>query len=251
MTVDRTALVTGAGTGIGCAVALELAARGDRLVLVGRTRETLERVAKAIDAGGGEAVVVDADVTDVASVDAIDEVATTVDILINNAAAYAGFALVEDGSDEEFDDVHATVVGGARRLIRHVVPGMKSRGFGRIVNVGSLAAELGGPGQAAYAAAKAGLIGLTRTVALESARFGVTVNLVQPGLIDTDRIDRAVDEAVRERLIRNIPARRIGTPDEIAHAVAFLTSEQASYITGALVPVSGGLGLGLFAGGAS
>jgi 3-oxoacyl-[acyl-carrier protein] reductase len=245
--VSRTAVVTGAGTGIGSASDVELADLGVRTVLVGRTRDKLERTAKQIEANGGQADVLVADVRDPRCLLALDETAPAVDVLVNNAAMYAKFAVTERIPDDDYTQVYATVVDGARRLIQHALPGMKERGFGRIVNIGSPVSELGGSGQAAYATAKAALVGLTRTVAIEGARFGVTANLVQPGLIDTDRVIKAVDPGVRDRILGGLPARRQGTPEEVAHAVAFLASERAGYVTGTVLPVSGGLGLGVFA----
>jgi 3-oxoacyl-[acyl-carrier protein] reductase len=246
----RTAVVTGAGRGIGRAIARELAGRGASTVLVGRTRERLEGTAAAIERCGGVARVVEADVREPGCLAAIDASAPVVDVLVNNAAAFAPFAVLERGVDADFAGVLATVVDGARRLIGHVLPGMKERAFGRIVCVGSLAGELGGAGQGAYAIAKAALVGLTRTVAIEASAFGVTANLVQPGLIDTERVAEAIDPAVRDRIVRSIPVGRIGRPEEVAYVVAALVSPRAGYVTGAVVPVTGGLGFGLFAGGA-
>jgi 3-oxoacyl-[acyl-carrier protein] reductase len=114
------------------------------------------------------------------------------------------------------------------------------------VSVGSLASELGGKGQAPYACAKAALSGLIRTLAVEASRFGVTANLVLPGLIATERVAEAIDERTQDRILGRVPARRMGTPEEVAHAVAFLASPAGAYITGAVLPVSGGLGLGLY-----
>ena len=170
---------------------------------------------------GGFARALAADVRESSWLHELDALFPRVDVLVNNASAYAPFALVENGVENDFAQVHATVVDGARRLIQHVLPGMKKRGFGRIVNIGSLASELGGAGQAAYASAKAALVGLTRTVAVEAARHGVTVNVVQPGLIDTERIAEAVDNRTRERILSGVPLRRIGTPEEVAYTVAF------------------------------
>jgi 3-oxoacyl-[acyl-carrier protein] reductase len=242
----RTAVVTGASRGIGRAIASVLAADGADVVLVGRTAASLDEAAADIERAGGNATVVTADVTDPGWPKLLDGVTSGVDVLVSNAAAFAPYAVAERVTDDDFAMVHGAVVDGTRRAMQHVLPGMKERGFGRIVSIGSLAGELGGAGQSAYAAAKAALVGLTRSVAVEAAPFGVTVNLVVPGLIATERVADAVSDDVQQRILRRIPARRVGTPEDVAHVVAFLASPAAAYVTGASVPVSGGLGLGLF-----
>ncbi|HKE01140.1 MAG TPA: SDR family oxidoreductase, partial [Planctomycetota bacterium] len=177
--------------------------------------------------------------------DALRRAAPDVDVLIHDAAAYAPYALVERADEEAGEAVLDVVVRAALRLSRHVLPGMKQRGFGRIVFVGSAAATLGASGQAAYAAAKAALSGLARSIACESARHGVTCNVVEPGLVATERIDEAVPAATRRRILEKVAAGREATPEEIAAVVAFLASPRASYVNGATIPVTGGLGLGV------
>ena len=174
--------------------------------MVGRDRARLDDTAHCIEQSGGRADVLVADVRTPSYFGELDALATTVDVVVHNASAYAPFALSEGVADEEFANVYATVVDGARRLVQHVLPGMKARRFGRIVCVGSMAGELGGAGQAPYAIAKAALVGLIRTVAVEAAAYGVTANVVQPGLIDTERVAEAIDPQVRERLVRGVPA---------------------------------------------
>jgi 3-oxoacyl-[acyl-carrier protein] reductase len=244
--VEHTAVVTGAGRGIGRAIARRLAAAGAELVLVGRNEERLFETARLIAEQDGKARVLCADVTDAGFTAALHGCAPELDIVVCNAAAYAPFAYLEKCSEHDFERVFATVVHATRRLIQHVIGGMKARGFGRVVCVGSLASELGGKGQAPYASAKAALAGLIRTTAIESARFGVTANLVLPGLIDTERVAEAIDSHLQERILGRVPARRKGTPEEVAQAVAFLVSPASGYVTGTLLPVAGGLGLGLF-----
>jgi NAD(P)-dependent dehydrogenase (short-subunit alcohol dehydrogenase family) len=200
----------------------------------------LEETADLVRAAGGCAEVVVGDVRDASLLTDLARLAPAVDVLVNSAAAYAPYAVVERLTDDQFAEVYATVVDGARRLIQHVLPGMKARTFGRIITIGSLASDLGGAGQAPYAAAKAALVGLTRTVAIEAAPHGVTANLVQPGLIATERVAEAVRPDVQDRIVLGVPARRIGTPEEVAYAVAFLASDRAGYITGAVLPVAGG-----------
>lgn len=243
----RTALVTGASRGIGRAIALELAQRGARVIAVARGEQALRDTCSAIDALGGRADAIVCDVRDAALLERLDELAPSIDVLVNNAAAFAQFAALERASTAEIESVLDVGVRAPLRLIAHLLPGMKQRGFGRIVNIGSLAAEVGSGGQVAYSTAKSALIGMTRSVAAEGARHGVTCNLVEPGLIATERIDAAVEPRTRARILANVAQQRIGTVEEVAYVVACLCSPRASYVTGATVPVSGGLGLGLYA----
>ncbi len=239
----RTALVTGGGTGIGAAVARELAARGARVVLVGRSPERLETVATSVRESGGEALALPGDVRELALLDALDAVCERVDVLVGNAAVFAPYAPLEDVALADITDVLEVDLAAALRLARHVLGGMKARGWGRIVHVGSVAGSLGAANQVAYSTAKAGLEGLTRAVAVEAARFGVTCNLVEPGLVGTERALANISAATRADLTRATPAARPGTPQEIAHAVAFLASDAAAAITGATLPLDGGIGL--------
>jgi NAD(P)-dependent dehydrogenase (short-subunit alcohol dehydrogenase family) len=243
---ERVAVVTGGGTGIGRAIALELARRGARLVVVGRRGELLGETARRIESEGGSASALEADIRGVEWLAALDEVAPTVDVLVSNAAAFATFAPVEHVSEHEIAAVLDTDLGAVLRLTAHVLPGMKQRGHGRIVNIGSLAGSLGAAGQVAYAAAKSGLSGLTRSVALEGGRFDVTCNLLELGLVATSRIEDAIDAVTRAKLLASTPVGRMGTPEEVAAVVAFLVGPNAGFVTGATLPVSGGLGLGLY-----
>ncbi|MCA8981255.1 MAG: SDR family oxidoreductase [Planctomycetes bacterium] len=242
----KTALVTGAARGIGRAVALELASAGAHLVLLARTADALESVRAEVEAAGGTAVAHVADLTEPALLDELDRVAPKVDVLVNNAACFATYGPVEDVAAEEIARVMEVDLLAAMKLVRHVLPGMKERGFGRILHVGSVAGSLGGAGQVAYSTAKAGLLGLTVSVAVECARRGVTSNLLELGLVTTERTSAAIDPAIRDALVRNTPVGRPGTPEEVAFAVRFLASPRAAFITGAVLPVSGGLGLGLY-----
>ena len=239
----KRALVTGAGRGIGRAVARALAARGATVVLVGRDEALLARTREIVAGEGGVASVLVADITGPEWLTTVDP---DVDVLVHNAAGFAAYGLLEDLAEDEIGRVFDTILHAATRLSAFHLPGMKSRGFGRIVHIGSLAASRGSRGQVAYAAAKAGLEGLMRSTALEGAAFGVTSNLLELGLVDTERIDQAVRREVRDDIIRRTPVGRMASTEEAAAAVAFLTSPRASYITGAVLPVNGGLGLGLY-----
>jgi 3-oxoacyl-[acyl-carrier protein] reductase len=195
---------------------------------------------------GGEALAVQADVVDSAALDlAFKEVESTwgsVQVLVNNAGVTRDGLLLRMG-DDAWSEVVRTNLDGAFHAIRRAAPAMVKARFGRIVNVGSVAGMLGSAGQVNYAAAKAGLVGLTRSVARELASRNVTCNLVVPGPIDTAMIE-ALPASRREELSRQVPLGRLGTPEEVAAVIAFLVSGLAGYITGALVPVDGGLGMG-------
>lgn len=239
-------MVTGAARGIGRSTALELATAGARVILLARSVDRLAAVRTEIESLGGQAVDFVADLTDPQLFQRLDTVAPEIDILVNNAACFATYGPLERVAEDEIARVLEVDLHVALRLVRHVIGGMKSRGFGRIVHIGSVAGSLGGAGQVAYSTAKAGLIGLTVSVAIECARSGVTSNLLELGLVTTERTSAAIDPEILGALVRNTPVGRPGTPEEVAHAVRFLVSPRAAFITGAVLPVSGGLGLGLY-----
>jgi 3-oxoacyl-[acyl-carrier protein] reductase len=235
------ALVTGASRGIGAAIARALAADGWRVGVNYRAdREGADAVVSGIERDGGQAVALSADV---AAPSAPEELFGALEshfdapvlVLVNNAGISRD-DLTPSLGDEEWDSVLETNLTAAFRLTRRALRPMLRARSGRIVNISSIAGLRANPGQANYAAAKAGLIALTKTAAVEVARRGVTVNAVAPGLIDTEFIGGASKE-----LVDAIPARRIGTPEEVAACVRFLTSEEASYVTGAVLTVDGGL----------
>ena len=244
---SRIAFVTGGSRGIGRACAMALAGDGHRVAVCYRSdKEGAADTVAAITAASGEALAVAADVADPAALDgALKEIEATwgpVQILVNNAGVTRDGLLLRM-SDEQWGEVLRTNLDGAFYAIRRAAPGMIRGRFGRIVNVGSASGATGSAGQVNYAAAKAGLVGLTRSVARELASRNVTCNLVAPGPIATAMLDGVSDERQAE-LTKLVPLARLGTADEVAATVAFLCSEAAGYITGAAIPVDGGLSMG-------
>ncbi len=239
------ALVTGASRGIGRACALRLAKEGFAVAVNYRQGASqAEEVVQEIAAAGGTAFALQGDVAAAGEADRlVREVIgkfARIDVLVNNAGITRD-TLVLRMSDEEFDQVLATNLAGAFRLVRAALKPMLRQRYGRIVNISSIAGMVGNPGQANYSAAKAGMLGLTRAVAKEVASRNITVNAIAPGLIDTDM---SMEIKGRESLVQSIPLGRAGTPEEVAAAVAFLARPEASYITGVTLPVDGGLTAG-------
>ncbi|HEX5760233.1 MAG TPA: 3-oxoacyl-[acyl-carrier-protein] reductase [Thermoanaerobaculia bacterium] len=239
----RTALVTGASQGIGEAVARRLAGQGARVVLAARNEEKLGAVAAAIAAAGGRALAFRLDVSDPAAVGerlkALPEEFAAVDVLVNNAGITADNLLARMGL-EEWERVLRTNLTGAYALSRELVRGMMRRRWGRIVSISSVVGLMGNAGQANYAAAKAGLIGFSKSLARELGSRNITVNVVAPGYVET-AMTAALAEDSRRELTAGIALRRLGAPDDVAWAVAYLASEEAGYVTGHVLNVSGGL----------
>jgi NAD(P)-dependent dehydrogenase (short-subunit alcohol dehydrogenase family) len=241
----RTALVTGAGRGIGRAIALELAQSGARVIACGRDRAALEQTASAAARGQVDMTVLAADITSSGFLTELDRVTGTCDVVVHNATHFPVLGPLEEIPPAEIERVLDVGVRAPLRTSAHVMAGMKSRGFGRIVFIGSIAGTQGAVNQVAYATAKSALHGLVKSMAIEGAPSGVTCNLVEPGLVLTERVLARLTPEKRNALLSGTPMGRAGTPEEIAHVVAFLASPRASYVTGAIVPVTGGLGLGL------
>jgi len=238
----RVALVTGGSRGIGRAVAMTLAARG-ALVVAGARGDHAEAVAAEIRSAGGRGESGTLDVTDQASIEAaiggVIERHGRLDILVNNAGITRDQLAMRMKRDD-WDAVLQTNLTGAFACAQAVMRPMLKQRSGRIVNITSVVGQAGNAGQANYAAAKAGLIGLTKALALELASRNITVNAVAPGLIDTD-MTRAIAAGAQEEWASRIPLKRLGTPDDVASAVAFLASDEAAYITGQVLAVNGGM----------
>jgi 3-oxoacyl-[acyl-carrier protein] reductase len=240
-TQEGVALVTGASRGIGAAIARSLADDGWPVAIGYRSgAEQAEAVRAEIEGAGGRAVTLQADVAEPGAGDALladaqEALGAPVLVLVNNAGVRRD-GLSPQITDDDWDTVVQTNLTAAFRLTRRAVRTMIRARFGRIVNIASIVGIRANPGQANYAAAKAGLIGMTATVAAEVARRGVTVNAVAPGFIQTD-----MTEELSEDWLKLIPARRLGTPEDVAAAVRFLASEDAAYVTGTTLTVDGGL----------
>ena len=246
MLSGKTALVTGAGRGIGKAIAKKLASLGATVVVnYSGSKEKAEETVAEIVAAGGSAEAMQCDVSDFK---ACEELAKAVvakygklDILVNNAGVTRD-GLLMGMSEEDYDKVLDTNLKGAFNMTRHFSRVFLKQRSGRIINISSVSGVMGNAGQANYSASKAGLIGLTKSVARELAGRGVCVNAVAPGFIETD-MTNAMKEDAKKKLIENIPLGRIGKPDDIAEAVAFLAGDASSYITGQVLCVDGGMAI--------
>jgi 3-oxoacyl-[acyl-carrier protein] reductase len=238
----KVALVTGASRGIGRAISLSLAERGAHVVAVARGTNA-EGTAEAIRAAGGSAAAVGADVTDPASVEAMMTAALQhngrLDILVNNAGI-ARDQLMLRMKRADWDEVLATNLTAAFTCVHAVLKPMIKRRTGRVISISSVVGQMGNAGQANYAASKAGLIGFSKALAREVASRNITVNVVAPGLIDTD-MTKGVAEKAQAEWTSLIPLQRLGTPKDVASAVCFLASDEAAYITGQVLAVNGGM----------
>jgi len=243
MPQNRVALVTGASRGIGKSISLALAARGAKIVAVDVDLAATEAMVAELKAAGTEAIAVEGNVTDPASVDKMVQSALDafgqIDILVNNAGITKD-ALLLRMTDDQWDAVLNVNLKGAFLCSRALAKVMSKQRYGRIINIASVVGQMGNAGQANYCASKAGLIGLTKSNARELAKRNVTVNAVAPGFIATAMTD-ALPEKVREELAAQIPLERLGSADDIANAVVFLAQEASGYVTGQVIAVNGGM----------
>jgi 3-oxoacyl-[acyl-carrier protein] reductase len=241
---NQVALVTGASRGIGKAIALALASQGARVVGTATSDAGAQAITDYLAAFGGKGVVLN--VTSAEQCNAVlDEAAKSfgaITILVNNAGITQD-QLAMRMKDEEWDNVIATNLTAVGRLSRAVLRGMMKAKHGRIINITSVVGSAGNPGQMNYAAAKAGVAGMSRALAREIGSRNITVNCVAPGFIDTD-MTKGLGESQHEALLTQIPLGRLGSPEDIAHAVAFLAGPQAAYITGTTLHVNGGMYMG-------
>lgn len=243
----KVAVVSGGSRGIGRAISVALAEAGAEVALLyAGNREAAEKVVAELQERGKEALAIQADVSQAEQVDAaVKQVMTRfgrIDILVNNAGVTRDNLLLRM-KEEDWDQVVDTNLKGVFLLTKAVVRPMMRQRFGRIINISSVVGVIGNPGQANYVAAKAGVIGLTKSVAKEVASRGITVNAIAPGFIETD-MTAALGEDVRGQLMERIPLGRLGDPADIAGAVKFLASDEAAYITGHTIHVDGGMAIG-------
>ncbi|MBN8511238.1 MAG: SDR family oxidoreductase [Burkholderiales bacterium] len=240
---DRWAVVTGAASGIGSAVADKLAGAGANVIVADLQVDKGRARAAAIEAGGGRALFVEVDLTRPESIAAFADTVLTrvgaVDVIVNGAG-WGRTAPFWDGTPEFWQQLIALNLMGPLHLTKALLPPMIERGGGRIVNIASDAGRVGSLGETVYAAAKGGLIAFTKSLARETARYGIGVNCVCPGPTDTPLM-AAVPDKVKDALIKAIPLRRLGKPEEVADAVLFFAGDTASYCTGQVLSVSGGL----------
>jgi 2-hydroxycyclohexanecarboxyl-CoA dehydrogenase len=239
----RTALVTGGASGIGAATCRRLAAEGAHVAVTDLNAEGAREVAGEIS---GEAF--ELDVRDAAAARSVSEQFGRIDVLVNNAG-YDEFGFFQHTTEEQWDRVLAVNLRGVIAVTHAVLPGMQERRYGRIVNLASEAGRVGSHGSSIYSAAKAGVIGFTKAIAREAARYGVTCNAIAPGPIETPLLMAAPEhlgelgEKIVNTMVGSTALRRLGQPDEVAAAIAFLASDDSSYVTGQAIGVSGGLAM--------
>ena len=239
---NKIAVVTGASQGIGKIIAFELAKSGAHVACISRNKKAIESIVDEITINGGQASSFPCDISDS---DTLSEIITEIikensriDILVNNAGITKDSLLMRM-SIEQWDDVINTNLKGAFHCTKAVVRYMMKNKFGRIINITSIVGLTGNAGQANYAASKAGLIGMTKSIAKEVASRGITANCIAPGWIETSMTEK-LSEEVKSEFLSHIPVGRIGSPDDIANAVIFLASDEAGYITGQTITVDGG-----------
>ena len=242
----KVVLVTGGARNLGRADSLKLAEEGCRVAVVDLNREGAEETASEIRGKGGQALALECDIADRAAVRAaagrIQRELGPVDILVNNASIIWTLAQLKDMKDEDWDLNMQVNLTGTYNVTKAVFPGMRDRRWGRVVCMASIAGLLGGFGQTAYSTTKMGVIGFARSVALEGARHGVTANVIAPGIIG----EHTKLSPMYDRMVKRVAMQREGDPEDIANAIAFLCSERARYITGAVLTVTGGMDLFTF-----
>ncbi len=239
---DKVAIVTGAGRGLGKEIALKLAKEGAKVIVSDVMLDNAAECVNEIKAAGGEAVAFGCNIAKLEDVNAIYEAAVNtygkIDIVVNNAGINKD-GMLHKMSDEQWDAVIGVNLTGTFYMTREAAKRMREQSYGRIINIASMS-WLGNFGQSNYAASKAGVVGLTKTATRELAKKGVTCNAICPGFIDTD-MTRGVPADVWDLMISKIPAGRAGSPEDVGNLVAFLASDEASYITGQVIDVSGGM----------
>ena len=236
---NRVALITGASGEIGKEIALELNKKGASIILAGRRREVLNNIGKKLK---GDVKIIDESIDNFSNFEkALISTGVNIDILINNAGITKDNLLIRM-SEKDIDDVLNTNLISLIKITKFVLKNMMKKKFGRIISVSSVVGFTGNPGQSNYCASKSGIIGFTKSLALEVASRGITVNAIAPGFILSAMTDSLTDDQ-REKIILNIPIKRLGTPKDVANAVNFLAKEDSSYITGQTIHVNGGLAM--------
>ncbi|MDA8543423.1 3-oxoacyl-[acyl-carrier-protein] reductase [Rhodobacteraceae bacterium] len=239
---DKSALVTGASGGIGSAIALKLHAAGAKVALSGTRQEPLERLAEEL---GERAYILPCNLSDMAAVEVLPKQAIetlgSLDILVNNAGITRDNLFMRM-SDEEWQSVIDVNLTATMKLCKGALRGMMKSRWGRIINISSIVGATGNPGQGNYAASKAGMVGMSKSLAYEVASRGITVNVVAPGFIATAMTDKLADDR-KEAILAQIPAGRMGAAEDIASAVAFLASDGSGYVTGSTLHVNGGMAM--------